>query len=237
MKPDSDISEGLSDLLTKKDVDIFGYCDLSKVSPLPFPNLKNGISIGISLNPEIVKNLEKGPDDRYVAEYASVNKRLYRSSEIIAEFLKENGYDASFIPPTKQVDDPKVLYAEFPHKTAATASGLGWIGKCALLITKKFGSALRITTVFTNAPLPFAEPVSKSYCGRCTECMDICPAGAVSGKEWSPELYRDEFWNAGLCFEYSRNKGGAAGSEHPVCGLCIAACPWTKKYIKREEII
>ncbi|MBN2734560.1 MAG: epoxyqueuosine reductase [Methanomicrobiaceae archaeon] len=231
------ITDELSGYIRETEAAISGYGDLSAVSSLPFPDLKTGISLGINLNPRIVLSLRNGPDDNYVREYESINERLYSLSKEVSGFLTDKGYNAAFITPTRSINDPKRLFAEFPHKTAATAAGLGWIGKSALLITREFGPAVRFTTVFTNAPLITAKPVAKSYCGFCDACKQACPAGAVSGREWSPELFRDEFWDAGLCFEYSRNRGSLAGSKHPVCGICIAACPWTEKYLKREGLL
>ena len=40
-----------------------------------------------------------------------------------------------------------------PHKTVAVHAGLGWIGKSALFVTEKYGSAVRLTSVLTDAPL------------------------------------------------------------------------------------
>jgi len=230
-------SEELSGFISRNDCAIFGYGDLSGISGIPFPDLKTGISLGINLKSDIVVSLKNGPNENYVREYKSVNERLSQLSEDVCSFLKEKGYNANYIPPTKAINDPDNLFAEFPHKTVATVAGLGWIGRCALLVTKEFGPALRIITVFTDAPLIFGKPVTKSYCGSCEECKNACPAGAVSGKEWSPEIFRDEFWNAGLCFEYSRKRGDLSGSNHAVCGICIAACPWTEKYLKREGLL
>ncbi len=79
---------------------------------------------------------------------------------------------------------------ELPHKTVATRAGLGWIGKCALLVTRQFGSAVRLTSFLTDAELECAVPVTQSACRGCTLCVDTCPAGAVSGRQWSTEVDR-----------------------------------------------
>ncbi|EHQ35619.1 4Fe-4S ferredoxin iron-sulfur binding domain-containing protein [Methanoplanus limicola DSM 2279] len=231
---DSVICGKIESAVKGSEISIYGFSDLSVVENLPFPNLKTGITIGIALNPSIVKSLVSGPDREYAAEYSEVNRKLSEVADDIKSFIAGLGYSAGIIPPTMPVNSKDELYSPFPHKTAATLAGLGWIGKSALLITKEFGAALRITTIFTDAPLKTGIPVEKSYCGGCTECLKKCPAGAVSGKEWYPGLLRDDFWDGKACFEYSSKAGKSAGSNHPVCGICIAVCPWTQGYLRRS---
>lgn len=216
---------------------IWGYCDLSVIPGLPFPDLTTGISMGIKLNPEIVLSLKKGPGDDYVREYGEVNIRLSGLAENVSGFLKEKGYNAKLISPTRIVDDPDNLSSEFSHKTAATLSGLGWIGKNALLVTKKYGSAVRLVTVFTDAPLVTGEPVVKSYCGNCKSCVENCPGAAISGVNWSRGMAREELLDARRCFECNRKVETDPDREYGICGVCIAVCPWTDKFLKREGLL
>ncbi|WP_052418641.1 4Fe-4S double cluster binding domain-containing protein [Methanolacinia paynteri] len=231
------ITEELDNFIGSCDAAIWGYCDLSGITNRPFPELRNGISMGIKLNPKIVLSLKEGPGEEYTREYDEVNIRLAELAGKVSEFLKDLGYNAGFIPPTQSLNDPEKLYAKFPHKTAATLSGLGWIGKNALLVTKKYGSALRIITIFTDSPVTTGDPVVKSYCGDCNNCRELCPAGAVRGVKWSQGMSREEILNTRGCFEYSRKMGYEAGPGHGVCGRCIVVCPWTEKYLKREGVL
>lgn len=119
-----------------------------------------------------------------------------------------------------------------PHKTVAVRAGLGWIGKCALLVTKQFGSAVRLTSVLTNAPLECDEPVEQSFCGDCSECVKSCPGGAVSGKLWAPGMDREELFSPLLCRKKARELAAQAiNKEITLCGKCIECCPHTKKYL------
>jgi epoxyqueuosine reductase len=232
-----EITEELNNFIGRCDAAIWGYCDMSGISDLPFPELRTGISMGIKLNPEIVLSLREKPGEDYVREYNEVNGRLADLAKKVSGFLKDKGYNADFIPPTQKVDSPGKLYTEFPHKTAATLAGLGWIGKNDLLVTKRYGSALRIITVFTDAPLITAEPVVKSYCGDCDNCRELCPAGAVLGVKWSQGVSREELLNTKGCFDYTRKMEYEAGPGHAICGKCIVVCPWTEKYLKREGVL
>jgi epoxyqueuosine reductase QueG len=126
------------------------------------------------------------------------------------------------------------LRTALPHKTVATRAGLGWIGKNALLITRTFGSAVRLTSVLTDAPFIADEPIDQSRCGNCRVCVDICPGGAPQGKNWVCGRDRDDFFSARDCFNAMEDLTGRAGLEtRSICGICIASCPWTQKYLSR----
>jgi epoxyqueuosine reductase QueG len=80
--------------------------------------------------------------------------------------------------------DPINIKGDFPHKTAATRAGLGWVSRNCLLITRKHGPWIRQGTVFTDLPLDCETPLKKSYCGTCKQCVEACPAGAIVGNQW-----------------------------------------------------
>lgn len=84
--------------------------------------------------------------------------------------------------------------APIMEKVWAMKSGLGWIGKNTLLITKH-GSFFFIGEILLDIELKEdASPTisysvtnnsnnqlteTKGYCGRCTRCIDACPTGAL----------------------------------------------------------
>ena len=71
--------------------------------------------------------------------------------------LLENGYQ-SYANTTKAVKQDDNWCTPLPHKTVATRTGLGWIGKNCLLVTKEYGSAVRLSSLLTDAPLPAGTP-------------------------------------------------------------------------------
>jgi epoxyqueuosine reductase len=161
-------------------------------------------------------------------------------------WLKEKGYQAKWISPPKiNYDpfpeemvsyDPKTRSTPLPHKTAATQAGLGWIGKNALLVTREYGSAVRITTVLTDAELTTGKAIDRSECGQCNACVAVCPCHAPAGKNWHVGLHRDEFYDVFACRKTTLELARKAGINYSICGICIYACPWTQKYLKKFEV-
>jgi epoxyqueuosine reductase len=150
--------------------------------------------------------------------------------------LKDYGFQAIPKEPTHVGIDPKTHSTILPHKTIATRAGLGWIGKCALLVTEDYGSAIRINTILTDAPLETASPVDHSRCGDCRLCVDSCPGNAPSGKNWNVNVYRDSYFDAFACASAARECAVTKiGVDDTICGICISVCPRTMKYVKREN--
>lgn len=227
------ISEEIREKLIERGASIVGFADLTNVPEQDRKGFRYGIVIGAALNPEIVLGIKNGPTLEYYSEYKRINKLLNELDEYAADLLREKGFDA--LPKVQSIVeiDEKTRRTELPHKTVATRAGTGWIGKCALLVTEEFGSALRISSVLTNAELDAGMPINKSKCGDCTVCKDICPAGAVSGNRWEVHKDRDEFYNAFECRKTARERSSKVGIDESLCGLCILKCPWTKRYLRK----
>ena len=229
------LSDNLSVFLKSKGADIVGYADLREFHHNIRHNFPFGISIGVALEPSIVSVIVDGPTPAYYHEYLRVNDLLDILGQSAAEFIRRNGGEARNLGVTHG-HNPATLATPLPHKTVATRAGLGWIGKCALLVTREFGSAVRITTVLTDAEVAAGEPVDSSQCGDCVACVAACPGHAPSGNNWQPDLPRDSFFNAFAC----RNTALAlamkrTGHREIICGRCIVACPWTQKYLERAR--
>jgi epoxyqueuosine reductase QueG len=224
--------EELRQLLLQSGSALVGYANLSIVPSEHRLNMRYGISIAVALSPVIVSNIRHGPTKEYYAEYCKVNNLLDHLSIKAANFLQDRGWKAKSFAATNEGIFPETLSTCLPHKTVATLAGLGWIGKCALLITEKYGSAVRISTVLTDAELTSGQPITMSKCGDCRICVDACPAHAATGELWEAGLYRDTFFNPFNCRKTARKYAANAGIDDTVCGICIAVCPWTRKYIE-----
>jgi epoxyqueuosine reductase QueG len=224
--------KAVKDFLTQHGATVVGFADLA---PVPEPmrrGFPRAISFGLALDRPVVAGITEGPTQAYLQLYHDSNARLTAMAEESAAWLRERGARAEARPSTGDWDK-ETLRAPFSHKMAATLSGLGWIGKCDLLVTETYGSAVRWASILTDAPLPTGEPIVESRCGDCTACVKACPGEACSGKLWRRGMAREEFWDPRACMagmaKINRDRGTAFG----ICGKCIAACPLTQAYLKR----
>ena len=222
----------LREMLLRSGAALVGYADLGTLPAEGRQNMASGISIGVALNPHIVSQIENGPTKEYYAEYCRANDLLNMLSHAAVRFLESLERRAVPLAATSTTDSA-TLSVRLPHKTVATRAGLGWIGKCALLVTEQFGSAIRLVTVLTDSELPADRPAETSRCGSCTSCVEICPGRAPTGKDWQPGMYRGTLFNPFACARAAREMARKEGIDETICGMCIAACPWTKKYISR----
>lgn len=218
----------LESILIEKGADFVGYADLKDIAE---GELKNGISFAIKLPKDIIASIENGPNRDYLNAYHELNEKLNQIAIAGAEYLEKCGYKA-LAQTTTMASYGEELRTSMPHKTVAVNAGLGWIGKCALFITEKYGAGIRLSSILTNAPLPFGNSIEKSKCGSCTACQDNCPAKAVSGKIWKMGMDREEFFDAHACHRTARKLSKDLLNEDiTICGICINSCPYTKKYI------
>lgn len=163
------------------------------------------------------------PQQAYLSRYALgrdyhrlIRKRLEKLALKINEQTSEMGYRTFS-------DSAPVL-----EKPLAEKAGLGWIGKHTNLINSKAGSWFFLGEIFTNLPLPIDEPVTKSHCGSCTSCIDVCPTQAIIGP------YQ---LDARRCISYLtiELRGSIPVELRPLignriygCDDCQIFCPWNK---------
>ena len=224
--------EELNNILISRGASLVGFADLAPVPETIREGLPYGVSIAVTLDPKIIKHITDGPTMEYFAEYARANKLLSKLGDTAARFLRGRGFHARMVEPTTEGYNRESNSVPFQHKTAATRAGLGWIGKCALLVTRKYGSAIRLITVLTDARLHLHNPIESSECGECIECVAQCPAGAPTGREWRVGMEREEFFHAESCRSKAKELSGKIGLNKTICGICIAACPWTQGFLR-----
>ena len=202
------LSLELKNYLKKEGASEVGFADITNFSPKE--GLNSGVVFYITYPKEIIRNMENAPTMEYLWELIDLNTRLDALGMLCEEYLINEGYEA-YAQTKKRLgtDFGEFNSFELPHKTIATRAGLGWIGKSALFTTLKYGSALRMSSVLTNAPLDFGEPVLESKCGKCMICRDACPGGAISGINWNYKLKRNDFYDDKKCEKYALEIGRA----------------------------
>lgn len=226
------LTKELKEYLVNEGASLVGVGDLSEIDCDVRNNMKYGISVALAIPKDVVKDIENGPTLEYYNCYHQLNDRLDNLVTNGANFLLDKGFEA--LPQTREVVNKTMERHKsmLPHKTVATRSGMGWIGKAALLVTKNFGSAVRISSILTNAPLVADKSVNKSKCGSCMACTTACPGQAVKGRNWSIGAKREDYYDPELCYKKAREIATRIlNKEITLCGKCIYVCPYTQKYI------
>jgi epoxyqueuosine reductase len=214
--------------------DLVGFADVACLPVEVAEGLPRAVSIAVALDPAAIREISAGPTARYFAEYRRANVLLGRLGDQIARLLIDAGYRARPFPATTEQIDRTTLAVKLQHKTVATRAGLGWIGKSGLLVTREYGSAVRLASVLTDAEFETGTPTAASDCGDCHQCVAHCPARAITGRDWEPGLSREQIYSAQACFQMAREFAGRTGINATICGICISVCPWTQRYLARE---
>jgi epoxyqueuosine reductase QueG len=195
------------------------------------PDLPLAVSIVMRHAPQALAGLERTEmSQAFFDDYSRLFGQLDAAAAAVVMLAHERGRRAVQISNVMSGpnDDPPLAdwgdAGVFPHKTAATQAGLGWIGKTAVFVSARYGPAVRLTTVFTDLPLEPGAPIVASRCGRCRICVDACPTGAGRDVLWRAGMPRDELYDEKAC--------EAKTWEHlewdGTCGVCQAVCPYTK---------
>lgn len=210
-----------------KDVFCWGVADLQGFdTPLdaqdhPYPL---AISFAVSMHPQVMADIRHGPNQAYADEYARVNGQINEISKALAEEIGNTGAAGMPLAASDRTDTVQIA-GDFPHKTAATRAGLGWIGRNCQLITRLYGPWVRLGTVFTNMDLPAGKPQERSFCGRCMRCVEVCPARALQGNSWFPGRHREELLDVRACDAWKKAHYPQFHNGHN-CGICSAVCPY-----------
>lgn len=227
------LSNAIVQQIINKGADLVGIGCITELQSEVRHDLPFGISIAVKYPKEIICGITEYPTQEYKNWYDALNERLDSLATFGADLLIHSGYQA--IAQTRKFvgNAEEKLQSPLPHKTIATRAGLGWIGKCALLVTEQYGSMVRLSSILTDAPLIPVVPINESKCGSCLICTRACPAGAVTGRAWNVTLHRDDFYNPVKCRDMAKERSKIGiGKEITLCGKCIVVCPYTKKYLK-----
>ena len=217
-------------------INLWGVADLRRFStPLDASGQRfpYAISMAIPMDPTIMASIQRGPNQNYADEYSRVNSQINKISADLAEEIKKRKYQAYPLAASDRTDTVNIK-GEFPHKTAATMAGIGWVGRHCQLITREFGSWVRLATVFTDMKLSFGTPTKRSYCGKCMKCVEACPARALIGNAWYPGLLREDILDVRACDQWKKDHYFEFHNGHN-CGICSAVCPYGLKVLRSKS--
>lgn len=186
----------------------------------------------VPMNHQVMGSIQNGPNQEYADEYAGVNSRINELSVWLAAEIRGRGFRSLPMAASNRTD-PVGIKGDFPHKTAATRAGLGWIGRHCQLITRPFGPWIRLGTVFTDLDISCEPPIERNFCGHCRRCVEACPAKALKGNAWYPGIPREELLDVRLCDQWKKEHYFQFHKGHN-CGICSAVCPYGLKALKKK---
>src|ERR1700678_1068307 len=142
-----------------------------------------------------------------------------RASFALANWIRSQGYNASAYPGPSA----SALLLIPP----AIASGLGELGKHGSLISRHFGSGVRLAGVTTDMPLIATAPDrfgADEFCKTCQVCTRACPPGAIAEDKQMVRGVERWYVDFDKCIPYFAEAAG--------CAICIADCPWTRPNVR-----
>lgn len=242
------MSEALKKSIQKKcqemDIPLVGVANVERWNEPPFqpwmpeefypqsiyPEARSVIVIGLPISLPV---LETSPSIYYHELYKTVNALLDQYTYRLASFLNEKGYASLFVPRDGYASIDVLLknpVAFFSHRHAAFLAGLGAFGVNNMLLTPKYGPRVRFGSVLTSAELPPDTMLKEGLCVRCMLCENMCPARAISEKDY-PVGLTDKKSCASYAAELNR-KGISP------CGICIKVCPVgdDRKLFNRKDV-
>lgn len=119
------------------------------------------------------------------------------------------------------VDSAPVL-----ERVWAQKSGLGWIGKNTLLLSKKKGSYFFLAEIICDLAIEADSPVT-DHCGKCTKCIDACPTNAITPYEVDGSRCIS-YLTIELKDEIPQEFKGLMENRVFGCDICQQVCPWNR---------
>ncbi len=201
--------------------ELVGFCKLHE----PAAGFSFAVSLGVKLSDAVLQTIENAPSFAYFQHYRTANALLDQIAFRVAREIEKSGYNALPVAASQSLGENNPYCGLTAHKTAAVLSGLGFVGKSGLLLSKEYGSKVRLATVLTDMPLQNELPVIENGCGDCTLCKTACPAGAIYGEKPTTDGQRN--FDPEKCSRYMKEHFQKIG-RGSVCGVCIKVCPKNK---------
>jgi epoxyqueuosine reductase len=114
------------------------------------------------------------------------------------------------------------------ERSWAKKSGLGWLGKHSLLISKQKGSYFFLAEIILDLELQYDEAFTTNHCGSCTRCIDACPTQAILPNNTVDGSKCISYFTIELKDDIPIDFKGRFEDWMFGCDLCQDVCPWNR---------
>jgi epoxyqueuosine reductase len=118
-------------------------------------------------------------------------------------------------------------------RAGAARSGVGFIGKNTMLITKRHGSWVVLGTLVTDVDIERTPPLDLD-CGSCRLCIDACPTDAIVDAGVLDSRRCLSYWTQApqaIPVDYREELGDRVYG----CDICQDVCPWNRGVERRRR--
>ena len=169
-------------------------------------------------------------DDEFkISQYALGTDYHFVLKKKLKELLKLMKEEWGDLDGRVFVDSAPVL-----ERVWAAKSGLGWIGKNSLLLSKKMGSYFFTAEMMLDLEFAYDTPVA-DHCGACTSCIDSCPTGAIIQPYVVDGSKCISYFTIEIKGQIPEPMAGKFDDWIFGCDVCQEVCPWNRHSTKTSE--
>lgn len=189
------------------------------------PGSKSVISVLLNYYPKETQL----PDTYKISKYAYGTDYHFVIKDKLKQLLHFINNEIGEVHGRAFVDSAPVL-----DKAWAAKSGLGWVGKHTLLLTKHVGSFYFVAELIVDLELNYDAPVT-DHCGSCTACIDACPTEAIVTDRVVDGSKCISYYTIELKNEIPISEKGKFDDWIFGCDICQDVCPWNRFSKKHNE--
>lgn len=187
------------------------------------PGARSALVVALQYAPLVGEGEPEGDLWPRVARYARgrdyhdlMNERLGHLRDRLLEAFPGTGV-------RRAVDTSPILEREL-----AARAGLGVQGKNTLLLSRAGGSYFLLGELLLTLDLAPDPPIA-DLCGRCTQCLDHCPTGALTAPYRLDSRRCISYWTIEHRGDIPEDVRPELGEWVFGCDICQEVCPWNRR--------